>query len=353
VLSTGSQVQLSTEAACGVRHATPRLEAYRLFRSRDPDLVQGFLESENFRPSFSRRDSTPVDVHINGVYIRQVAVGQFSAFLGHFTYGRAVVLEVQPAHDDYWFQFPSHGRFMVDVDDQSVCCDETTGAVLSTGHRNVITTAAGCGRVALAVGSPTMSEALSAMLGAPLSRPLEFRPAMQLASGYGRSLVGHVRAGIEDFEQSDSLLRHPVTLQAFEQFLVLGLLLHHEHNYSEALARPVPAVASRDVKRAIDFIEGNIEAPIAIADIVAASAVSGRALFKHFRRFTGFSPMQYVRETRLRRVRDALLSAQPDEQIAAIAARWGFSHPGRFASDYRRRFGEAPLETKRRARAGF
>ena len=63
--------------------------------------------------------------------------------------------------------------------------------------------------------------------------------------------------------------------------------------------------------------------------------------------------MQYVRETRLRRVRDALLSAQPDEQIAAIAARWGFGHAGRFASDYRRRFGEAPLETKRRARAGF
>jgi len=133
---------------------------------------------------------------------------------------------------------------------------------------------------------------------------------------------------------------------------VLGLLLHHGHNYSAALTRPTPAIASRDVKRAIDFIESNVAAPISISDIVAASAVSGRALFKHFRRFTGLSPMQYVREARLRRVHEALSSAQPDEHIATIAARWGFSHAGRFARDYRRRFGETPLETKRRPRPG-
>jgi transcriptional regulator GlxA family with amidase domain len=195
-------------------------------------------------------------------------------------------------------------------------------------------------------------QALSAMLGTPLSQPLEFRPSVCLDSGYGRSLMAHVRAGIEDFEQSDSLLHHPLALQAFEQFLVLGLLLHHEHNYSAALARPTRAIASRDVKRAIDFIEGNIATPIGVADIVAASAVSGRALFKHFRRFTGLSPMQYVREARLRCVHDALSSSQPDEHIGTIAARWGFSHAGRFASDYRRRFGETPLETKRRAQQG-
>jgi AraC-like DNA-binding protein len=100
------------------------------------------------------------------------------------------------------------------------------------------------------------------------------------------------------------------------------------------------------------FIEGNIAAPIGVADIVAVSAVSGRALFKHFRRFTGLSPLQYVRETRLRHVREALLNAQPEEHIATVAARWGFNHPGRFASDYRRRFGETPSDSRRRGKAG-
>jgi AraC-like DNA-binding protein len=330
----------------------PRLEAYRLFQSSDPDQVHGFLESEHFRLNFSRCDSSAVDVHINGVYIGGTLVNGVymgSTFLGHFCYGRSVALEVTPARTDYWFHFPSHGRFTIDVNKQQIRCDDSMGAVLSPSHKNVITTETGCGRVAFAVDHKVMERVLSALLHAPLSTPLEFRPSVQLTSGYGRSLVAHVRAGIEDFEHSDSLLRHPLALRAFEEFLVLGLLLHHEHNYSALLARPTPAVASRDVKRAIEFIEGHIAAPISVADIVSAGAVSGRALFKHFRRFTGLSPMQYVRETRLRRVREALLNAQPDEQIATIAASWGFSHAGRFANDYRRRFGETPLDTKRRA----
>lgn len=34
--------------------------------------------------------------------------------------------------------------------------------------------------------------------------------------------------------------------------------------------------------------------------------------------------------------------------VSAIAARWGFPHPGRFAADHHRRFGEAPATTLRR-----
>jgi AraC-like DNA-binding protein len=299
----GVHVQLSTEAANDARQNAPRLRTHRIFQSRHLDEAHGFLNSKDFRLNFSRRDSSAVDVHINGVYMPSI-------FLGHFCYGRAMALEVKPARTDYWFQFPSHGRFTIDVNKQQICCDDVTGAVLSPSHQNTILAEPGCGRLALSLTHDAMARALCAMLGAPPSKPLEFHPSIRLAGGYGRSLMAHVRAGIEDLEHSDSLLRHPLALRAFEQFLVLGLLLHHEHNYSEALARPAPSVASRDVKRAIDFIQGNI-------------------------------------------VRDALLNAAPDEHIAAIAARWGFSHAGRFASDYRRRFGETPLETKRRARDSF
>jgi AraC-like DNA-binding protein len=44
-----------------------------------------------------------------------------------------------------------------------------------------------------------------------------------------------------------------------------------------------------------------------------------------------------------------LQSAQPanGESVATIAARWGFTHLGRFAIDYRRRFGSYPSQTLR------
>ena len=39
-----------------------------------------------------------------------------------------------------------------------------------------------------------------------------------------------------------------------------------------------------------------------------------------------------------------------EESITEIAGRWGFSHMGRFAVEYRKRFGEPPSQTLRRAR---
>ena len=113
------------------------------------------------------------------------------------------------------------------------------------------------------------------------------------------------------------------------------------------LERPITL---RDVKRAIDYIEANLGTAIGLPEIVAASAVPGRTLIQHFRDFRGTSPMRYLRTARYEKVREALNQAEPEESIAGIAARWGFSHMGRFSADYRRRFGEPPSVTLRRAR---
>jgi transcriptional regulator GlxA family with amidase domain len=99
---------------------------------------------------------------------------------------------------------------------------------------------------------------------------------------------------------------------------------------------------TRAVKRAVDFVQANLQAPITLADLVATSGVAGRTLFKHFRDFKGTSPMRYLRDVRLDRVREMLRSAAPDETVIDIAMSFGFSHMGRFSAQYRRRFGENP-----------
>jgi transcriptional regulator GlxA family with amidase domain len=59
--------------------------------------------------------------------------------------------------------------------------------------------------------------------------------------------------------------------------------------------------------------------------------------------------MRYLRDARFERVREALLRAQ-DQSVTQVAMRWGFYHLGRFAVDYRKRFGEMPSETQARGR---
>jgi len=78
--------------------------------------------------------------------------------------------------------------------------------------------------------------------------------------------------------------------------------------------------------------------------------VPGRTLIQHFRDFKGTSPMRYLRTARFEKVREALSRAALGESITEIAARWGFSHMGRFSVEYHRRFGESPSKTLRRRR---
>lgn len=108
----------------------------------------------------------------------------------------------------------------------------------------------------------------------------------------------------------------------------------------------VSASVTSGVARAIAFIDANLTAAVTLDDIVRVAGVSGRALFRHFRSATGVSPMVYVRNARFARVRDALCDARGEERIVDIAALWGFDHMGRFAVEYRRRFGEKPSDTK-------
>jgi transcriptional regulator GlxA family with amidase domain len=62
--------------------------------------------------------------------------------------------------------------------------------------------------------------------------------------------------------------------------------------------------------------------------------------------------MTYLREVRLTRAHDELQRAEPGEvSVAEVAARWGFTHLGRFGVTYRSKFGVAPSRTLRDDRA--
>jgi transcriptional regulator GlxA family with amidase domain len=123
--------------------------------------------------------------------------------------------------------------------------------------------------------------------------------------------------------------------------------MSHPHTYSDALQRRESTILPRDVRRAVDYIEANLEQAVTVADLVNVTGVAGRTLFMHFKEFRGVSPMRYLRNVRLRQVRDALLCAEPGASITEIALKSGFTHLGRFSVAYRHHFGETPSETLR------
>ncbi|WP_018503596.1 helix-turn-helix transcriptional regulator [Parafrankia discariae] len=94
------------------------------------------------------------------------------------------------------------------------------------------------------------------------------------------------------------------------------------------------------------FIDAHAGDPITISDIAAEAGVVPRILQYAFRRHRGTTPMAYLRGVRLARAREQLLAAEPGDgtTVAAVAARWGFPHPHRFAAVYHQAFGQPPSQ---------
>ncbi|MBT2504254.1 helix-turn-helix transcriptional regulator, partial [Curtobacterium sp. ISL-83] len=103
------------------------------------------------------------------------------------------------------------------------------------------------------------------------------------------------------------------------------------------------------LRAAVAFIHEHAAEPLTVADIADAAGLSVRGLQESFQRELNATPMNYLREVRLRHAHSDLLKADPDvTTVAEIASTWGFGHMGRFSHEYFNQFGEYPKRTLRR-----
>lgn len=113
--------------------------------------------------------------------------------------------------------------------------------------------------------------------------------------------------------------------------------------------RPHGQVSAAAVRRAVAYIQEHAGEDIDLVSIAEAARVGPRALQRAFRSSLDLTPLEYLRGVRLDRAHDDLRLADPGSTVtvAAVAARWGFGHPGRFAAAYRTAYGRSPSGTLR------
>lgn len=320
----------------------PRLERHSILHSRSIEETSAFLCSKDFAFSVRDRGPTLFEARINGVYLP-------GAYLGFIQYDWAVETCFGPGRTDYWVQFPFRGRIQATIARERFDCDHSQAVIVSPGRDTSICSEGEGARLNLSLTNCTLTRQLSALLNDSIDQPLIFAPALSLAEGHGRTLARYVRLLISEFERADSMLATPLAMAQVEEFLTTGLLLSHPHTYSNALRRLDRPMATRSMRRAIDYMEANAHLPITLADLVAVSGVAGRTLLKHFREYRGISPMRYMAKLRFQKARETLRGAGAETSVAAIAEACGFSHLSRFSVEYRKRFGESPSDTLRRS----
>jgi AraC-like DNA-binding protein len=109
-----------------------------------------------------------------------------------------------------------------------------------------------------------------------------------------------------------------------------------------------PSVRLRDLalKKAEEYIAESKKKPLTVRDLCQVTGITDRTLQYAYLERYGVSPKAYLQAFRLNHVRRELRNSDPSStKIADVARRWGFSHLGQFATDYRRLFEELPSET--------
>jgi AraC-like DNA-binding protein len=314
------------------------MDRLRIVRTHDMDAAQAFLQGKGFKFDISGRDAGDLDVCINCAVLPCLSVG-------YLQNGVPAVTRSLSEQADYQVILPIEDAMEACTGGRSVLCGPQR-AVVSSPQRGYWARTRGRGaRFRLCITEQAVRDQLSTLLGHASVRPLEFAPAMDLTSGFGSRFGRYILAAVDDFERTNSIMGSQISMTAFEEFLICELLLYHPHNYTRALELLDRSIAPRDVKRAVEYIQANLDTPLTIGLIATTAGVPGQTLFKHFRDTHEISPMRYVRNLRFERVRQELLNARAGARITEIASRWGFGHLGRFAVQYRLRFGESPSQT--------
>jgi AraC family ethanolamine operon transcriptional activator len=102
----------------------------------------------------------------------------------------------------------------------------------------------------------------------------------------------------------------------------------------------------RDVER---YLEAQGDRAVHVSEICEKIKVRRRTLYRAFDEAVGIGPSDFLRAKRLSMVHLRLRQADPDETgVVEIATELGFLELGRFAQQYRARFGEYPRDTLRR-----
>jgi AraC-like DNA-binding protein len=173
-----------------------------------------------------------------------------------------------------------------------------------------------------------------------------FAPISAEMSRLWRSTMAWVR---DTLAAPDSPIQEPLVYGQVMAVLASTMLRTFPNTATATGSRTDAGGAPGTLRRAIEYIESNPHLDITVGDIAKAACITPRGLQHAFRRQLGVPPMAYLRKVRLDQAHQELRRADPicGDTVTAIASRWGFFHPSKFAAAYRKTYGRLPSDTLR------
>ena len=195
----------------------------------------------------------------------------------------------------------------------------------------------------LRIAKASVEQQLVKLVGHSLTKPLTFEQVFAQQSELA-NFINHTIRFIAQQTCSNGVLKNKQTLDTLAELLVSSLLHNHGHNYHADMYANDEHKEPDYIQRVKHYIKQSWHEPISLDDIMAVAQVSKRNLYQGFQQHLGMPPMHYLKNVRLDQVHQQIKTGK-GASVTQVAVRCGFTHLGRFANEYKRRFGESPSVT--------
>lgn len=193
-----------------------------------------------------------------------------------------------------------------------------------------------------------IESATSKLLARSLKQPLIFQSSVDLTSDLGLNLQKFLQFLWESAAGAGAVSAS-FMFEELERAFLACALKGLPSNYSDEILDRLEGAFAAHVRKARTFIESNLHEDIKLGDIATAVGVCARLLQKAFSHQCGCSPMRFVTQTRLYRIRQELESPTSNAKIVDVMMNYGFTQGGKFAKEYQQLFGENPSDTLKRS----
>ncbi|WP_181243947.1 AraC family transcriptional regulator [Chamaesiphon polymorphus] len=259
----------------------------------------------------------------------------------------AFKLEQAALDERYIFYIVSSGSLEQKIDRYQTDCSAAT-ATIGCPTQTVESIASESGQVLLiSIDRDAIESAVSKLLDRPLKHPVVFMPNIDLTNEVGLSLkkFSQFLWEVATTTAATSVHCSSLVLQKLEATFLACAIEGLQSNYSDELSYQIEGALAYHVRKAQTFIESHLHEDIKLADIADATGVSARLLQKAFALHCDCSPMRFMAQARLHRIRRELAAATTDTKVVDVMMKYGFTQGGKFAKEYQQLFGEKPSDT--------
>ena len=238
------------------------------------------------------------------------------------------------------------GQLLVSSRGETLRVDANAGSI-STGGVALESTA-DAAILTYLVSKKVLSEKLAALNDGLSPGDLDFHHRLDLTTLVGQNFLHTMRSMLTLLSQSETAAKAGL-LAELEQALIAALLLASPLPTPSISNGAIKSVAPARVRRAEAFLVENWRTPFDAGLVAEAAGTSPRNLFRLFREFRGYTPLEFLKKLRLERAFARLRLSDQGVSVTEIALDCGWNSSSHFSKDFRDNYGLTPSDVRRKA----